>query len=76
MDMPTQRDHPRGMAKSVRAAKSRERKMHVTTIRIYRDQWAALQQRALDLKKTRGESGRLDASAVLREVLDRAGVKG
>jgi hypothetical protein len=64
------------MRKTVKARKSQEREIHVTTIRIFRDQWDALQRRALDLRRERGESGRLDASAVLREVLDRAGIKG
>jgi len=42
-----------------------------TTVRIYRDQRDALQQRAMKERT----AGRADASAVLRDVLDRAGLK-
>jgi hypothetical protein len=52
------------------------RTIHVTTIRIWKDQWDELQQRALDRRRASSEGGRIDASAVLREVLDRAGVRG
>jgi hypothetical protein len=53
-----------------------QRTMHVTTVRIWRDQWDALLRQALDHRAASGEGGRIDASAVLREVLDRAGIKG
>ncbi len=45
------------------------RPVAVTTFRVYRDQLLALKRLALD--RTAEEGGRLDASAVLRELLDR-----
>ncbi len=50
------------------AAESTGRPVAVTTFRIYRDQLLALKRLALDRT---AEGGRLDASAVLRELLDR-----
>lgn len=83
MDSSIARDHTGAMGKRVASAKrarrsstsATTRKMHITTIRIWRDQWDALQRRALDHRAESGESGRMDASAILREVLDRAGIK-
>ncbi len=46
-----------------------ERPMTVTTFRVYRDQLVALQRQALERKAEGG--GRADASALLRELLDR-----
>jgi len=48
-----------------------QRAIVTTTVRIYRDQRDALQQRAMKERT----AGRADASAVLRDVLDRAGLK-
>jgi hypothetical protein len=42
-----------------------------TTFRIYEDQRDALQQRAMQERT----AGRVDASAILRDLLDRAGFK-
>lgn len=52
------------------------RTIHVTTIRVWKDQWDDLQQRALDRRRSSAAGGRIDASAILREVLDRAGIGG
>ncbi len=51
------------------AAQSAGRTVAVTTFRIYRDQLLALKRLALD--RTAEGGGRADASAVLREMLDR-----
>lgn len=66
------------MAKRARSAPKQRgaRTIHVTTIRVWKDQWDDLQQRALDHRRKSKEGGRIDASAILREVLDRAGVGG
>jgi hypothetical protein len=48
-----------------------DRSMVTTTFRIYKDQRDALQQRAMQQRT----AGRVDASAVLRELLDRSGFK-
>jgi hypothetical protein len=48
-----------------------ERPIVTTTFRIYKDQRDALQQRAMQQRT----AGRVDALAVLRELLDRAGFK-
>jgi hypothetical protein len=50
-----------------------ERPIVTTTFRIFSDQRDALQRAAL--RDRAGGSGRADASAVLREVLDAAGMK-
>jgi len=50
-----------------------ERPMAVTTVRIYADQRDALQRAALDRRS--GGVGRMDASAVLRELLDQVGMR-
>ena len=47
------------------------REIVTTTVRIYKDQRDALQHRAMEQRT----EGRADASAVLRELLDRAGFK-
>ena len=51
------------------AAESASRPVAVTTFRVYRDQLLALKRLALD--RTAEGGGRADASAVLREMLDR-----
>ena len=51
------------------AAESAGRPVAVTTFRVYRDQLVALKRLALD--RTAEGGGRADASAVLRELLDR-----
>lgn len=48
---------------------SAERPVAVTTFRVYRDQLLTLKRLALD--RTAAGGGRLDASAVLRDLLDR-----
>lgn len=48
----------------------------VTTYRIYADQRDALQHAALKRRGVEGGGGRADASAVLRELLDQAGMRG
>lgn len=63
-----------------RASKSAEKKggtdraVVTTTFRIYKDQLDALQRAALE-KRARGETTRNDASALLRQLLDDAGMK-
>jgi hypothetical protein len=51
------------------------RSIVVTTVRIFADQRDALHQAAAE-RRARGESARVDASAVLRDLLDRQGLKG
>jgi hypothetical protein len=51
-----------------------DRALTVTTFRIYHDQLIALKREAL--KRKEAGAGRMDASAVLREILDQAGIKG
>jgi len=41
----------------------------VTTFRLYRDQLIGLQREALE-RRAQGAAGRVDASAVLREILE------
>lgn len=53
-----------------------KRVITVTTYRIYADQRDALQHAALTRRGVAGGSGRADASAVLRELLDKAGMHG
>lgn len=50
-----------------------KRPISVTTFRIYRDQHIALQREALERREA--GTGRIDASAVLREILDAAGMR-
>lgn len=50
--------------------------MAVTTFRIYADQRDALQRAALERRDVEGGSGRADASAVLRDLLDKADIRG
>lgn len=60
-------------------AASREetkRAIAVTTFRIYADQRDALQRAALERRGTESGSGRADASAMLRDLLDKAGMRG
>jgi len=45
------------------------RALTVTTFRLYRNQLIALQREAFE-RRARGAAGRVDASAVLREILD------
>jgi len=52
------------------------RAIAVTTFRIYADQRDALQRAALERRGIESGSGRADASAVLRDLLDKAGVRG
>lgn len=53
-----------------------KRVIAVTTFRIYGDQRDALQRAALERRGVEGGSGRADASAVLRELLDKLGMRG
>ena len=53
-----------------------KRAVTVTTFRIYADQRDALQHAALARRGMGGGSGRTDASALLRELLDKAGMRG
>jgi len=53
-----------------------KRAIAVTTFRIYADQRDALQRAALERRGEEGGSGRADASAVLRDLLDKAGMLG
>ena len=46
------------------------RPLAVTTFRLYRDQLLALQREALE-RRAAGELARMDASAVLRDILDK-----
>lgn len=55
---------------------ARRRSMAITTYRIYADQRDALQREAMEQRDAAGGSGRADASAILRAILDRAGMKG
>jgi hypothetical protein len=52
------------------------RAITVTTFRIYADQRDALQRAALERRRVERGSGRADASAVLRDLLDKAGMRG
>jgi hypothetical protein len=52
------------------------RAIAVTTFRIYADQRDALQRAALERRSVESGSGRADASAVLRDLLDKAGMRG
>jgi len=52
------------------------RAIAVTTFRIYADQRDALQRAALERRGVESGSGRADASAVLRDLLDKAGLRG
>jgi hypothetical protein len=52
------------------------RAIAVTTFRIYADQRDALQRAALERRGVESGSGRADASAVLRDLLDKAGMRG
>ncbi len=56
-------------ARRTTGAREAERPMTVTTFRVSLDQLVRLQRQALDAKAEGG--GRADASAVLRELLDR-----
>lgn len=56
--------------------RGRGRAMTVTTFRIYADQRDALQRAALSRRDAEGGAGRADASAVLRDLLDDAGMRG
>jgi len=49
--------------------------MAVTTYRIYADQRDALQRAALE-RRAGGAGGRADASALLREILDKVKITG
>jgi hypothetical protein len=53
-----------------------KRAITVTTFRLYADQRDALQRAALERRGVEGGSGRADASAVLRDLLDKAGMRG
>ncbi len=53
-----------------------QRAIAVTTFRIYADQRDALQRAALERRGVEGGSGRADASAMLRDLLDKAGMRG
>lgn len=53
-----------------------KRAIAVTTFRIYADQRDALLRAALKRRGMEGGSGRADASAVLRHLLDKAGMRG
>jgi hypothetical protein len=64
---------PRGNRGRQEGAK---RAITVTTFRIYADQRDALQRAALERRGVESGSGRADASAVLRELLDKAGMRG
>ena len=46
-----------------------------TTYRVFQDQRDALQQAAIKRREEKGGRGRPDASALLRDILDKAGVK-
>ena len=56
--------------------KGAKRAITVTTFRIYADQRDALQRAALERRGAEGGSGRADASVVLRDLLDKAGMRG
>jgi hypothetical protein len=58
---------------SARPTARPDRPVVVTTFRIFADQRDALQRSALDRRGS--GAGRLDASAVLRELLDEAGMR-
>lgn len=49
-----------------------ERPLAVTTVRLYRDQLQRLHEMALARRFEGGHTGRADASAALREILDAA----
>lgn len=49
-----------------------ERPLAVTTVRVYRDQLQRLHEMALARRFQGGHTGRGDASAILRELLDEA----
>jgi len=53
-----------------------KRAIAVTTFRIYADQRNALQHAALERRGIESGSGRADASALLRDLLDEAGMRG
>ena len=53
-----------------------KRAITVTTFRIYADQRDALQHAALERRGVESVSGRADASALLRDLLDKAGMRG
>lgn len=59
-----------------RQGEGAKRAITVTTFRIYADQRDALQRAALERRGVEGGSGRADASAVLRDLLDKAGMRG
>jgi hypothetical protein len=66
---------PRPMSARKRQGGDRtlDRAIVVTTFRIYADQRDALHQEAAE-RRSRGDLTRVDASAVLRELLDKHGV--
>jgi len=62
--------HP--TAPGAAAGPAPKRRVVVTTVRIYEDQWSRLQEMGFRRKMEAG--GRYDASGVLREVLDKPDV--
>jgi len=67
---PAQRPAPRRKASSdAPVGDAAPRPVSITTFRLYRDQMIALQREALD-RRAGGAPGRVDASALLREILD------
>jgi hypothetical protein len=60
------RTHP---GQAVAPAAGEARALAVTTFRLYRDQLIGLQREAFE-RRAVGTAGRVDASAILREILD------
>ena len=65
----------RGRTGEGRRSEETKRVLTVTTYRIYADQRDALQHAALEQRGIVGGGGRADASAVLRDLLDKAGMR-
>jgi hypothetical protein len=59
-----------------RGQEGAKRTITVTTFRIYADQRDALQRAALERRGVEGGGGRADASVVLRDLLDKIGMRG
>ncbi len=73
--MPSAKPKARIRKRAVRGRGSVNRLMAVTTYRIYADQRDALQRAALE-RRAGGAGGRADASALLREILDKVKITG
>jgi hypothetical protein len=72
----TRPSRPRRRRPAHEASATQARRVITTTIRLYSDQRDALQRAALDRRAAEGTSGRPDSSALLRELLDQAGLRG